>query len=300
MRLLQIIYFLEIAKQKSITKAAEELYLSQPALSKQMNQLEEELGTKLIRRMSRGIQLTEKGEEFATDCQKIMQDLDAAVKKVSGSKAPKSGTFRIGCFDGAEVDDFMPGLYQHLRSIIPDIRIKLTRQMIRANREAFLEDQLDLLIEPVIEDTGDDPFLKEFCQTILAYRKGALLYSRTSPLARKERPDPEDFAREPLLIPNMKDNLHLAGQMISNVEKIGITNPLVEYEKNIISLMSDLKLGNGYSLLSGNIADAHPDLIAYYHPDIPGVNITAAWKKTNSFAEYVLGKNCLQPCRTDY
>ncbi len=60
MKLIQIRYFLTVAECRSITKAAEQMYVSQPALSKQMNLLEEELEVQLMKRTPAGIELTEK------------------------------------------------------------------------------------------------------------------------------------------------------------------------------------------------------------------------------------------------
>ena len=130
MRLLQIRYFLTIADMGNITQAAQQLYVSQPALSKQIRLLENEIGAKLLQRTPRGVILTPAGEQFAKDCRKILTDLDAAAKRAASFEKVQKRTFRIGCFDGAYIDDFMPDLYRNLREKDPNLQIQLSRKSI--------------------------------------------------------------------------------------------------------------------------------------------------------------------------
>lgn len=74
-------YFIEIAKLKSYTKAAETFFISQPALSKQMKRLEEELGFRLFSRSSGGLQLTEKGYSLFLEIEPLFKQLETAVNQ---------------------------------------------------------------------------------------------------------------------------------------------------------------------------------------------------------------------------
>ncbi|UOQ44205.1 LysR family transcriptional regulator [Halobacillus salinarum] len=72
-------YFIEVTRQKSFTRAAESLYVSQPALSKQMKQLEEELGFLVFNRSVRGVELTEKGRALYTDLLPLFTKIDQTI-----------------------------------------------------------------------------------------------------------------------------------------------------------------------------------------------------------------------------
>ena len=146
MRLMQIRYFLAAADCKSITKASERMFVSQPALSKQLNELEKELGVTLLVRNSRGIELTEEGALFAEDLRRIISDLDTAVSRVMIYGGSRKKELRIGCFDGAVIEDFMPALYEHFHTIAPDLKVRLSRRSIDENRAALKADEIDLLI----------------------------------------------------------------------------------------------------------------------------------------------------------
>ena len=74
MNIQQLTYIVEIANRKSISRAAEYLFVSQPALSQQIRNLEKELGYRVFRRTSKGLELTEKGNLFYEKAQEMLED----------------------------------------------------------------------------------------------------------------------------------------------------------------------------------------------------------------------------------
>lgn len=76
MRLEQISYFLSVAEHGNITAAARSLYISQPALSKQITLLEQEIGLPLFERQARGVTLTRAGMQFQKDLKNILKELE--------------------------------------------------------------------------------------------------------------------------------------------------------------------------------------------------------------------------------
>lgn len=98
MELHQLKYFIQVARAESISKAAESLRLSQPALSKTIAKLEEELGVKLFDRVGRRIYLNDRGRSFLKDIEPAIGELERAAASV-GSNAPvEHTTLRVGVF----------------------------------------------------------------------------------------------------------------------------------------------------------------------------------------------------------
>lgn len=97
MELRHIRYFLEIADTLNFSRAAERLKVAQPALSKQIRDLEAELGGKLFHRTTAKVSLTETGEYFRQQTRKILMQLDIAVTGAQQLTKGASGTLRIGC-----------------------------------------------------------------------------------------------------------------------------------------------------------------------------------------------------------
>ena len=83
MRIEQLRYFKEISKSRSLNKAAEQLHISQPALSKNMQAMEQELGCTLLIREQKGISLTKAGKSFLTDVESILNIYDGALQKIN-------------------------------------------------------------------------------------------------------------------------------------------------------------------------------------------------------------------------
>ena len=98
MELYQLKYFVQVAKLESISKAACVLHLSQPALSKTIIKLEEELGTQLFDRRGKRIYLNDRGRFFLDSVEKTLQDLTGAVSAVGGAASDIGGTIRVGVF----------------------------------------------------------------------------------------------------------------------------------------------------------------------------------------------------------
>lgn len=279
MKLIQIQYFLTIEAHKSITKAAEQLFVSQPAVTKQMNLLEEELGVRLMKRTHSGVELTEAGEEFAKDMKKVMSDFDRAVAKAVNAGSKDSEELRIGCFDGAVTDDFLPKLYAGLKASTPQLHIKLMRQSIKENRKALDADDIDVLIEPRLPYTPAEYNESEYGLMILAKREGALIFSKNSPLARKIKLVPADFEKEVYYTIEGEEMLLEGG--LKTLHRFGIRDPKVEAVENFATMMSNIELGLGYATLARTAADASPQLKALPLPEESGMQVIAVWKKKN-------------------
>ena len=106
----QIKYFLAVAQEMSFSKAAESLYVSQPAVSRQVAQLEQELGVPLFIRTNQEILITEAGQEFQrffSEGQRAFLELVERMRNTSGSL---QGTLNIGCSEGWDLSSFFPQL----------------------------------------------------------------------------------------------------------------------------------------------------------------------------------------------
>ena len=93
-------YFLEVARECNITRAAENLHMAQPPLSRQMHQLEEELGVQLFDRSRKRLKLTEEGELLKRRGEEIVALMDRAREEVGDLKNGISGTLYIGTVEG--------------------------------------------------------------------------------------------------------------------------------------------------------------------------------------------------------
>ncbi|HZW19912.1 LysR family transcriptional regulator [Noviherbaspirillum sp.] len=119
----QLQALLMVARHESVSRAADALHVTQPAVSLQLKMLEEAAGTSLTRKVGRGIQLTAAGEVMAEFAERILRLWDEAVDEVAALKGVISGTLRIGAITTAEY--LLPPMLVQFTTERPDVRIKL-------------------------------------------------------------------------------------------------------------------------------------------------------------------------------
>lgn len=141
--------FLTVCKTGNITKAAEEIYVSQPALSRQIQDLEEELGCKLLNRHTRSLSLTESGYLFQLRAQEILE-LSAQAKRELSQQGELGGTIVLGVVESS-VMEYLSKKIKKFREKHPRIRFHIHSAAGDELRRKIDSDKLDLavLIEPV-------------------------------------------------------------------------------------------------------------------------------------------------------
>src|SRR5687768_7963377 len=101
MELRQLKFFVQAAEQGSLTRAAADLAVAQPVLSRQIRELENELGVQLLSRNGRGVTLTEAGKRFLVRARAISQDVQAAQDEASAQRTSPSGAVSIAMVPSA-------------------------------------------------------------------------------------------------------------------------------------------------------------------------------------------------------
>lgn len=282
MKLSQIDYFIEVAQQLSFTAAAKSLYISQPALSKQIALLEEELDTQLFLRNSRKVTLTAAGKQFEKDLIELRQQLEEAQKRAVEIGKTEKQIFRIGCFDGAVIDDFLPAIYKHIHKLAPDMLITLFRGSFQENRKALEKDNIDLLLTLNLDFTQEN---ESYRVRDLVQREAALVYSKNIWPKSEKKPAIHDFERETFLVLDRRLSPGLYQNSIDNIKKLGIKSPRIEEVANFTTLCTCLEMGSGYTLLT---EDALKESASLERIPLEGIivsKVIAVWKKNHPVTE---------------
>jgi LysR family transcriptional regulator, nitrogen assimilation regulatory protein len=127
MDLRKLRYFSNVVEARSISKAAESLHVAQPALSKSIQALEEELGTPLLQRSAKGVATTEAGARLYEHCQIVFKQLDRARLDVRKSVERPSGTVTVGLPHSLMTVLALPML-QLTTARYPDVRLELKQE----------------------------------------------------------------------------------------------------------------------------------------------------------------------------
>lgn len=143
MELRHLRYFAALGKELHFAKAADKLFITQPALSKQVQQLEDELGVRLLERTKRNVKLTEAGKYFLNEAEFVINHLEQVTEGVRRKAEGEEGEVRIG-FVGSAMQNIIPDLLEQLSRKHPGIYTSLQELNNKDQLEALLHDKLDI------------------------------------------------------------------------------------------------------------------------------------------------------------
>ena len=192
LRVLQ--YFLTVAREGNITRAASLMHITQPTLSRQLMQMEEELGVKLFRRGKHNILLTEEGMLLRRRAQEIVDLAEKTTKELMHGEEEVSGEISIGCGETKNMrplSEMMASFHQKY----PDVNFNIYTAIADDVEERLENGILDmgLLLEPV-------EISKYHYVRMPLKEKWQVLMRRDSQLAEKQKITPKDLTGVPLIM----------------------------------------------------------------------------------------------------
>ncbi len=145
MELRHLRYFAAVAELRNVTQAARRLHVAQPALSRQIQDLEEELGLKLIERSTRGIKLTETGKFFADEARAVLARVEEALRAVRALGRGEIGELRVG-YAPSPTREILPRALAAFQKAAPSVRVTLLDLASDDLERALLDERVHLCI----------------------------------------------------------------------------------------------------------------------------------------------------------
>jgi LysR family hca operon transcriptional activator len=142
MELRHVRYFVAVAEAGSLTVAAGKLHTSQPSLSRQIRDLEDEVGAQLLRRSARGIELTPSGRAFLEHARSVLSQVEAAAEAARRVAHPAKPCFTMGFLTGHELT-WMPEALRILRDELPNVDVMISSQYSPLLANALLKGTVD-------------------------------------------------------------------------------------------------------------------------------------------------------------
>jgi len=143
MELRHLRYFVAVGEEQHYGRAAARLHLAQPALSRQIQDLEGEIGFKLFDRLPRGVKLSTAGRAFLADAQRILQDVNESTMRAGRVARGQSGTLRVGFTENASWHGVVPEALRKFRRGQPDAELQLNPLSSLDQMEAIRSGRLD-------------------------------------------------------------------------------------------------------------------------------------------------------------
>lgn len=270
-------YFLTVVREESITKASEVLHITQPTLSRQLSQLEEELGVTLFHRGARKINLTNEGILLRRRAEEILQLVDKTEKELVEQEEQVEGKVSIGCGEIASVQ-LLPELFRAFREKYPRVKFDIftaAADLVKEQMDRGLLD-LGLLLEPVDVEKYD--FIR-----IGVKENWVVLMRPDDPLAKKESITAKDLSSQPLILPRrMRVQSELASWFGDYYEKLNVIFTCNLNTNGAIMVESGL----AYSIVVEGAVSFWNQAKIVYRPLKPALTATSvlAWKQGQPFS----------------
>jgi LysR family transcriptional regulator, benzoate and cis,cis-muconate-responsive activator of ben and cat genes len=186
-------YFVAVAEMENVSRAAmQRLHVSQPSLSRQIRDLEDEMGVQLLERTAKSVRLTEAGRAFLNEARAILKQTADAVGKVRAIAGKGETELHIGDWPLA-TGQIMPGLLRAYQQAVPGVRVKLHDWPVEKNIAGVRDGRLQLaiIIPPLKANVLED---LRFEQLFTA--RVCLAVSSNHPFARRQSVSLADAARQ--------------------------------------------------------------------------------------------------------
>lgn len=154
MELRHLRYFIAVAEERHIGRAATRLHISQPPLTRQIQQLEEQLKVQLFTRTPRGMELTPAGELLLEEARNIHAVVEQAAERTQRAGQGKLGRLDVGIF-GSAILDTIPALLLRFRSAYPEVKVVLHNMSKDAQIAALRQRRIDIGFNRFIEPADD-------------------------------------------------------------------------------------------------------------------------------------------------
>lgn len=264
MELRHLRYFIAVAEEKHMTRAAERLGIQQPPLSMQIRALEQELDVQLFRRQPRGVELTDAGLAFLDRARAILDEVDRAVATTRRTARGEEGRVVVGFTSSAPFHPFVPRVLRAFREVAPLVSLVLeesgSSELVQGlhNEEidaAFIRspvaDVVDLTVQPLLEE-----------KMLVALPTGHI-FARRSSFSRSVLLPLHELAKETFVLYKRPGGPGLYDTIIAACKSAGFSPRVGQEAPRIISTLNLVAAGIGVSIVPASLQRLQMDGIVY-------------------------------------
>lgn len=240
----QIRYFITVAKCLNFTKAADQLYISQSSLSRQISSMESELNLQLFQRTQRYVKLTPAGKVLFNGLEKIHSDYAESVAAAKSVQYGISGNVNIGILDGTIIEDFFPPAIHYFNIHHPNVEISLKNYSFNGLVEGLYDGSLDLAITLFFDIENRNNLMYQIIEKTCDH----IAVPIEHPLADEKHITLSDLEDDTFIIIAHDDSC-VSGKLILDACKKQGFVPKIRYSPSIQTSMLWVQAGIGVAML---------------------------------------------------
>ena len=278
MELRHLRYFVAVGEEEHFGRAAERLHVVQPALTRQVRQLEEEIGCALFERLPRGVRLTDAGRSFLEEARRLLSGLGRGVDRARLVSQGKVGHLRVGFSETAMHGGEVPSILRRFRASWPDVTLELFPGTSISAGEQLRNRVVDVALV-YIPPTAS----RELGSHPISLDRIVLALPRAHPLVRRKRLRLRDLRHEPLVWFPRAANSHVYDRVLSACHAAGVTLKIVQEVNSDTTMLSLVAGGIGLSFVIVSAQRTRPRGVVLR--DVGDLRVTAQlfaiWRKDN-------------------
>ncbi|MDG0797687.1 LysR family transcriptional regulator [Pectobacterium punjabense] len=276
MELRYLRYFVAVAQARHFTRAAENLGMSQPPLSQQIKKFEQEIGTPLFKRLTRGVEMTEAGQALYEDACQILQLTDSAIARTRSIARGETGSLKVGFSPSAMFHPTVLALLHRYCQQHPHVQ-PLPKEENPATLIASLQERhIDIAFLRLPCDLSD-----EINGEILAEEPMKLVLPAEHALSHKMQVSLSELRQEPLIIFPREVCPGLHDMIIRTCYLSGYGPRPSPYAPQLTATIGMVAAGFGITLVPESLACIKADNVTYHDIGMPKIHtqIAAIWRK---------------------
>lgn len=277
-------YFVAVAEEGHLTRAAQRLGIQQPPLSQQIRALEQELGVSLFVRLPRGMALTKAGENLLEEARGILLRMDTAIAGVRGVARGVLGHLALGFTESASLHPFVPRVIRAFRNEASGVEIAVEENSTPDLIRAIHDNRLDaaFIRAPIGNEAGLRIETMLIEEMILAIPAGHRLASQ-----RRRNLLLGDLAGDPLILIHRPNGPGFYDGIISACLAAGFSPNVIQETYKNLSTLSLVAAGLGLAIIPASIRHVEIEGVAYRRIGaVPGLSapLHLAWREANPSA----------------
>jgi DNA-binding transcriptional LysR family regulator len=277
MELRHLRYFIAVAEELHFGRAALRLQVAQPPLSRQIQDLEREVGAALLERTKRRVALTPAGHAFLERARRSLEQANLAVTAARRAARGQSGSLSVG-FVGSATYGLLPQVLRRFRRQSPDVELVLVEMGSTAQQRAVAEGRLDLGLIRIPKDrAGLDPSLAEL---VLQREPLVICLPRNHPLAQSDPLPLAAMRDEPFILFPREERPSYSDLVLDACAKAGFAPTIAQQTQEMQTAVSLVAAGIGVTLVPDSVRTLRRDNVVYQTiaPPAPVSELSAIYR----------------------
>jgi LysR family transcriptional regulator, benzoate and cis,cis-muconate-responsive activator of ben and cat genes len=237
-------YFVAVAEMENVSRAALKLHVSQPALSRQIRDLEDEIGFSLLERTAKSVRLTDAGRKFLDDARVLLQNADEAIKKARAVATAEPTELHVG-YSPTPTAEILPKILRAFQRAMPNVHVRLHDWSNNAIRDGLRDGrlQLGLIVPPSKASSMRDLRYEE-----LFHERVCVAVAPQHPFARRRAIPLTEVAAEPLIGLTREDYPNYYDLLSFTFSKVNQKPRIIEEHDSMAGVMSAVEAGTGVAV----------------------------------------------------